>query len=91
MEPLPLTDDLIVEPVVDYRNTLSEEESQMGAPTLSQKIDNVQYTFTKDTFNEAMKTYGPENLAQALTQRAGGIVPSELSFTLELKCLLQKT
>ena len=71
------------EPVVDYRNTLSEEESQMGAPTLSQKIDNVQYTFTKDTFNEAMKTYGPENLAQALTQRAGGIVPSEFSFTLE--------
>ena len=81
METLPLNNEPVVEPVVDYRNTLTEEE--IAAPTLSQKIDNVQYKFTKDTFNEAMKTYGPENLAQSLTQRAGGIVPSEFSFTLE--------
>ena len=61
---------------------MAEIDLEVGQSPSSQ-VGGVIFKFTEDTFKEAMDTYGPENLAQTLSIRAGNSVPSELSFTLD--------
>ena len=62
--------------------TMADSDLEVGQSPSSQ-VGGVIFKFTKDTFKEAMDTYGPENLAQTLSIRAGNSVPSDLSFTLD--------
>ena len=36
---------------------------------------DIQYKFTEDSFNEALKTFGLKNLANALVERASATQP----------------
>jgi len=58
-------------------------DGYVEAPTVESQIDDVRYTFTEETFREAMETYGPENTARALIQRASATQPPEMQFTLD--------
>ena len=42
---------------------------------------DIQYKFTEDSFNEALKTFGLKNLANALVERASATQPEEFKFT----------
>ena len=61
---------------------MAEIDLEVGQ-TPSSQMGGVVFKFTKDTFKQAMDTYGPENMAQTLSVRAGNSVPPELSFTLD--------
>ena len=62
---------------------LELETSLSEAPTVESQLDDIRYNFTEDTFREAMETYGPENTARALIQRASATQPPEMQFTLD--------
>ena len=63
--------------------TITARPEQTG-PNLSEGLTGgVRYQFTEDSFEEALQTFGPENLAAALTQRASSLLPPEYRFTYE--------
>ena len=51
-------------------------------PTLGEATQGgIQVQFTEDSFNEALQTFGAENLANALVTRASSMIPEEYQFT----------